>query len=114
MPPGEPAHSLYTLDGAASAGKLIVTRRVPRTLDAGQVAAILGACERVRDRFLFAPSALGASPGKAVFDGMADATVRSLLARVAGALARPHKPAGPEQETDITGPAARLPASEQP
>jgi len=34
--------------------KLIVTRRVPRTLDAGQVAAILGACERVRDRFLFA------------------------------------------------------------
>jgi|SRR5271166_2749256 len=26
------------------------------------------------------PAALGASPGKAVFDGMADATVRSLLA----------------------------------
>ena len=34
--------------------KLIVTRRVPRTLDAGQVAAILGACEHLRDRFLFA------------------------------------------------------------
>ena len=34
--------------------KLIVTRRVPRTLDAGQVAAILAACERLRDRFLFA------------------------------------------------------------
>ena len=29
-------------------------RRVPRTLDAGQVAAILGACEHLRDRFLFA------------------------------------------------------------
>ena len=34
--------------------KLIVTRRVPRTLDAGQVAAILAACGRLRDRFLFA------------------------------------------------------------
>ena len=60
------------------------------------------------------PAALGASPGKAVFDGMADATVRSLLARVADTLAHPQKPAGAEQETDITGPAARPPASEQP
>ena len=34
--------------------KLIVTRRMPRTLDAGQVAAILAACEHLRDRFLFA------------------------------------------------------------
>jgi len=34
--------------------KLVVTRRVPRTLDAGQVTAILGACEHLRDRFLFA------------------------------------------------------------
>jgi integrase/recombinase XerD len=34
--------------------KLVVTRRMPRTLDAGQVAAILGACEHLRDRFLFA------------------------------------------------------------
>ena len=34
--------------------KLVVTRRVPRTVDAGQVAAILGACEHLRDRFLFA------------------------------------------------------------
>ena len=34
--------------------KLAVTRRVPRTLDAGQVAAILAACEHLRDRFLFA------------------------------------------------------------
>src|SRR6266702_2338567 len=34
--------------------KLIVTRRAPRTLDAGQVAAILAACEHLRDRFLFA------------------------------------------------------------
>ena len=42
--------------------KLIVTRRVPRTLDAGQVAAILAACERARDRFLFALlAATGAS-----------------------------------------------------
>jgi integrase/recombinase XerD len=31
-----------------------VTRRVPRTLGAGQVAAILAACEHLRDRFLFA------------------------------------------------------------
>lgn len=34
--------------------KLIVTRRAPRTLDAEQVVAILGACEHLRDRFLFA------------------------------------------------------------
>ncbi len=60
------------------------------------------------------PAAPGASPGKAVFDGMADATVRSLLARVADALAHPQKPTGAEQETDITRPAARLPTSEQP
>jgi integrase len=34
--------------------RLIVTRRAPRTLDAGQVAAILAACEHLRDRFLLA------------------------------------------------------------
>lgn len=34
--------------------KLMVTRRAPRTLDAGQVAQILAACEHLRDRFLFA------------------------------------------------------------
>jgi integrase/recombinase XerD len=38
----------------ARPARLAVTRRVPRALDAGQVAAILAACERVRDRFLFA------------------------------------------------------------
>jgi integrase/recombinase XerD len=38
----------------ARSARLIVTRRMPRTLDAGQVAAILGACERARDRLLFA------------------------------------------------------------
>jgi integrase/recombinase XerD len=34
--------------------QLIVTRRAPRILDAGQVVAILAACEHLRDRFLFA------------------------------------------------------------
>jgi integrase len=34
--------------------KLMVPRRIPRTLDAEQVVAILGACERLRDRFLMA------------------------------------------------------------
>jgi integrase/recombinase XerD len=34
--------------------KLAVTHRVPRTLDAGQVAAVLAACEHLRDRFLLA------------------------------------------------------------
>ena len=34
--------------------RLAVTRRAPRTLDAGQVAAILAACEHLRDRFLLA------------------------------------------------------------
>lgn len=34
--------------------KLAVPRPRPRTLDAGQVVAVLGACERLRDRFLMA------------------------------------------------------------
>jgi integrase/recombinase XerD len=34
--------------------KLMVPRRTPRTLDAEQVVAVLGACERLRDRFLMA------------------------------------------------------------
>ncbi len=34
--------------------KLMVPRLTPRTLDPGQVAAILGACEHLRDRFLMA------------------------------------------------------------
>lgn len=34
--------------------RLAVTRRAPRILDAGQVAAILAACEHLRDRFLLA------------------------------------------------------------
>lgn len=34
--------------------KLIVPRRTPRTLDPGQVVAVLGACEHLRDRFLMA------------------------------------------------------------
>jgi integrase/recombinase XerD len=34
--------------------KLRVTRRLPRTLDAAQITAILAACDRLRDRFLFA------------------------------------------------------------
>ena len=34
--------------------KLMVTRRVPRTLDPGQVTEIPGACEHLRDRFLMA------------------------------------------------------------
>lgn len=34
--------------------KLMVPRRIPRTLNAEQVVAVLGACERLRDRFLMA------------------------------------------------------------
>jgi integrase/recombinase XerD len=34
--------------------KLVVPRRAPRTLDAAQVAAILDACDHLRDRLLFA------------------------------------------------------------
>jgi len=39
---------------ATRPARLAVTRRAPRTLDAGQVAAILAACEHLRDRFLLA------------------------------------------------------------
>ena len=34
--------------------KLRVTRRLPRTLDRAEITAILGACDHLRDRFLFA------------------------------------------------------------
>jgi integrase/recombinase XerD len=34
--------------------RLAVTRRAQRTLDAWQVAAVLAACEHLRDRFLLA------------------------------------------------------------
>ena len=58
--------------------------------------------------------ALGAGLDRAVFYRMADATVRSLLARVADALIRPQEPAGAVQETGVGQPARRMPASETP
>jgi hypothetical protein len=59
-------------------------------------------------------AALGAGPEKAVVDGVAGATARSLLSRLADALARPQGLPGAVQETGTTGPAARLPGSEEP
>ena len=59
-------------------------------------------------------SVLGAGLDRAVFYRMADATVRSLLARVADALIRPQEPAGAVQETGVRQPARRVPASETP
>jgi hypothetical protein len=59
-------------------------------------------------------AALGAVRDKPVLQMVADRTVRSLLARLADALALPQKPISAEQEADMTGPAARLPAPEEP
>ncbi len=50
---------------------------------------------------------LGAGLDKAVFYRVADATVRSLLARVADVLARSQEPPGAVQGTGMTGAAAR-------
>ena len=59
-------------------------------------------------------AALGADLDRAVFHKVADATVRSLLARVADVLGPPPEPAGAVQGTDRTGAAARRTAAEMP
>jgi len=59
-------------------------------------------------------AALGAGLDRAVFHKVADATVRSLLARVADVLGPPPEPAGAVQGTDRTGAAARRAAAEMP
>ena len=58
--------------------------------------------------------ALGAGLDKAVFHREADATGRSLLARVADALISPQEPVGAVQGTGVGQPARRLSASETP
>jgi hypothetical protein len=50
--------------------------------------------------------ALGAGLDKAIFQTVADATVRSLLARVADALSCPQESTGAVQKSGVTGPAA--------
>ena len=59
-------------------------------------------------------AALGAGLDRAVFHKVADATVRSLLARVADVLARSPEPAGTVQGTGRAGAAARRAAAEMP
>jgi carbon monoxide dehydrogenase subunit G len=59
-------------------------------------------------------AALGAGLDRAVFHKVADATVRSLLARVADVLGPLPEPAGAVQGTDRTGAAARRAAAEMP
>ena len=59
-------------------------------------------------------AALGAGLDRAVFHKVADATVQSLLARVADVLARPPEPTSAVQRTDMTGAAARRAAAEMP
>ena len=54
----------------------------------------------------------GRGPGQAVFHRVADATVRSLLARVADVLARSQESAGAVLGTGLTGAAARRAAVE--
>jgi hypothetical protein len=57
---------------------------------------------------------VGAGLDKAIFHKVAQATVRSLLARVADALTRPQSPVGGGQETGMTPPAPRVAAPGQP
>ena len=59
-------------------------------------------------------AALGAGLDRVVFHKVADATVRSLLARVADVLGPPPEPAGAVQGTDRTGAAARRAAAGMP
>jgi hypothetical protein len=58
--------------------------------------------------------AVGAGLDKAIFHKVAEATVRSLLTRVADALTRPQGPAAVVPETDMTQPATRRAAPEMP
>ena len=59
-------------------------------------------------------AAMGAGLDRAILHSVADATVRSLLARVADVLARPQEPAGAVQGTGMTGAATRQAAAEMP
>ena len=59
-------------------------------------------------------AALGAGLDRAVFHKVADATVRSLLARVADVLGLPPEPAGTVQGTGRTGAAGRRPKCPSP
>jgi len=59
-------------------------------------------------------AALGAGLDRAILHRVADATVRSLLVRVADVLARPQEPAGAVQGTGMTGAATRRAAAEMP
>ena len=59
-------------------------------------------------------AALGEGLDRAVFHQVADATVRSLLARIADVLARPPESADAVQETGMTGAAARQASPELP
>jgi hypothetical protein len=58
--------------------------------------------------------AVGAGLDRAIFHKVAQATVRSLLARIADALSRPQGSASAVRETDMTQPATRLAAPEKP
>jgi hypothetical protein len=57
---------------------------------------------------------VGAGLDKAIFHKVAQATIRSLLTRVADALTLPQSPADGGQETGMTPPAPRLAAPDQP
>ena len=59
-------------------------------------------------------AALGAGLDRAVFHKVADATVRSLLARVADVLGPPPEPAGAVRGTGRTGAATRRAVAEMP
>ena len=73
--------------------RLPVTRRVPRTLAAGQVAAILAACEHLRDRFLLALLAeTGMRVGQALGLRHGDFVSRNREVRI---VPRPATPTGP-------------------
>ena len=57
---------------------------------------------------------MGAGLDRAIFHNVAQATIRSLLTRVADALTRAQNPPGAAPETDMTQPAPRLAAPEMP
>ena len=59
-------------------------------------------------------AARGAGPDRAVVHEVADATVQSLLARVADVLGRPRSRPAPCSGTDMIGAAARRAAPEMP
>jgi hypothetical protein len=108
-PPVSPPCSRYRLEATGPGGRVFPALDADMSLTpAGQHSTRLSLAGAYRPPL----AALGAGLDRAVVHEVADATVRSLLARVADVLTRPPEPPGAVQRTGITRAAARRAAPE--